>query len=81
MWLILSHHRLPSMDKDGWVNVEKKSFHSIFSSLNACWGYESEAEEAIMCRRSCFVFPEGLLVENAGSLAEGHKKMVRPIIK
>lgn len=24
MWLILSHHRLPSMDKDGWVNVEKK---------------------------------------------------------
>lgn len=67
MWLILSHHRLPSMDKNGWVNVEKKSFHSMFFSLNACWGYESEAEEAIMCRRSCFVFPEGLLVENAAA--------------
>lgn len=24
IWLILSHHRLPSMDKAGWVNVEKK---------------------------------------------------------
>lgn len=39
----------------------------MFFSLNACWGYESEAEEAIMCRRSCFVFPEGLLVENAAA--------------
>lgn len=74
MWLILSHHRLPSMDKDGWVNVEKKSFHSIFSSLNASWGYESEAEETIMCRRSCFVFPEGLLVENAAAWRKAIKK-------
>lgn len=74
MWLMLSHHRLPSMDKDGWVNVEKKSFHSIFSSLNASWGYESEAEETIMCRRSCFVFPEGLLVENAAAWRKAIKK-------
>ena len=33
MWLILSHHRLPSMDKDGWVNVEKKKVSTVCSSV------------------------------------------------
>lgn len=74
IWLILSHHRLPSMDKDGWVNVEKKSFHSMFFSLDASWGYESEAEETIMCCRSCFVFPKGLLLENAAAWRKAIKK-------
>ena len=49
-WLILSHHRLPVLDKDsakGYGNDEAKMFSQLLSELDVDWGYRKPGDAAV----------------------------------
>jgi CRISPR-associated endonuclease/helicase Cas3 len=76
-WLIVSHHRLPDLKKQGSETLSKyhpdsyklESFTSIdelLSRVSKEWGYENRYEEKEYQQRlkACFYFPKGFLSES-----------------
>ncbi len=69
MWLIVSHHRLPSEStvkkelRSGWNGVEANSMDDVFEYITQSWGYENRYEEDEYQKhlKKCFIFPKGLL--------------------
>jgi len=69
MWLIVSHHRLPSEStikkeiKSSFLDVEAVSMDEVFEYITQAWGYENRYDEEEYQKRlkKCFVFPKGLL--------------------
>ncbi|NEW61475.1 type I-F CRISPR-associated helicase Cas3 [Sulfurovum sp. bin170] len=69
MWLIVSHHRLPSdsVKKDKirqeWNGVESNSIDDALEYITQSWGYENRYDEEEYQKRlkQCFEFPHGLL--------------------
>jgi len=69
MWLIVSHHRLPSEStikkeiKSSFLDVEANSMDEVFEYITQSWGYENRYDEEEYQERlkKCFLFPKGLL--------------------
>jgi len=69
MWLIVSHHRLPSEStykdelRKEWNGEEAKSLDEVFEHITQSWGYENRYDEEEYQKRlkKCFIFPKGLL--------------------
>jgi CRISPR-associated endonuclease/helicase Cas3 len=69
MWLIVSHHRLPSEStikeelKSKWNGVDAKSLDEVLEYITQSWGYENRYDEDEYQKRlkKCFMFPNGLL--------------------
>jgi CRISPR-associated endonuclease/helicase Cas3 len=69
MWLIVSHHRLPSEFTDKkllrkeWNGVEAYSIDDVLEYITQSWGYENLYDEETHQQRlkQCFEFPNGLL--------------------
>ena len=67
MWLIVSHHRLPSestrKDEISFFEIEANSMDEVFEYITQSWGYENRYEEEEYQKRlkKCFLFPKGLL--------------------
>ncbi len=69
LWLIVSHHRLPSeftsKSKIGneWKGVESFSLKGVLGYIKQSWGYENRRDEEEYQKRveQCFSFPCGLL--------------------
>ncbi|CAA6799427.1 MAG: CRISPR-associated helicase Cas3, Yersinia-type [uncultured Sulfurovum sp.] len=69
MWLIVSHHRLPSDStrkdelRGEWNGVEAHSLDDVLEYITQSWGYENRYEEEEYQKRleQCFEFPNGLL--------------------
>lgn len=62
-WLILSHHRLPVLEKNGRVgysDTEKSSFETVVANLTADWGYKRPMVE----RAGKLLFSKGLLADS-----------------
>lgn len=67
-WLILSHHRLPDLEKEErnrYVDRERKTIADVLGSINGTWGYENTDPEAMARQQECFTFSHGLLWEDA----------------
>ncbi|MDD2448476.1 MAG: type I-F CRISPR-associated helicase Cas3f [Sulfurimonas sp.] len=70
MWLIVSHHKLPSVATakknivdDGWNGVASFSIEDTLQYIKKSWGYENKRDEKEYQKRleQCFIFPHGLL--------------------
>ena len=69
MWLIVSHHRLPSEStmksklRKEWSGVESDTIDDTLEYITQSWGYENRNEEKEYQERlkKCFKFPKGLL--------------------
>ncbi|WP_196590018.1 type I-F CRISPR-associated helicase Cas3f [Pectinatus frisingensis] len=64
IWLILSHHKLPVLygnARDGYANVEKKTFSALFTSITNEWGYKNITSED---EQTCYIFKNGLLQDS-----------------
>lgn len=69
IWLIVSHHRLPSEFTDKkllrkeWNGVEAYSIDDVLEYITQSWGYENLYDEETHQQRlkQCFEFPNGLL--------------------
>ena len=77
VWLILSHHRLPALDKDERIQYKgkaRKSIRSILQSIHGNWGYENRKPEEPSAVNQCFTFSHGLLWEDAPIWKKNVKK-------
>jgi CRISPR-associated endonuclease/helicase Cas3 len=67
-WLILTHHRMPSVTNKekvkSWSELERKTIASMLKSIKADWGYERLDEDNQKRLSECFVFPQGLLSQS-----------------
>lgn len=69
MWLIVSHHRLPTAFTDKkrlreeWNGVEAHSIDEALEYITQSWGYENRSDEEAYQERlkECFEFPDKLL--------------------
>jgi CRISPR-associated endonuclease/helicase Cas3 len=69
MWLIVSHHRLPSEStmkselRKEWLGVEADNIDDTLEYITQSWGYENRYDEKEYQERlkKCFKFPKGLL--------------------
>lgn len=60
-WLILCHHRMPTLEKDdcaGFVKAEGSSFQEVLSLIEPEWGYKKTEEVKIP------LFSKGLLLDS-----------------
>jgi CRISPR-associated endonuclease/helicase Cas3 len=75
VWLILSHHRVPNIEKNKYENTSKETFWEMLHSIDASWGYENthiEKEDAKW--DLCFTFHRGILFGNAAVWLKNIKK-------
>ena len=69
LWLIVSHHRLPSFStkadeiETDWAGEEAKTIRDALQYVTKAWGYENRYDEKEYQRRikGCFTFQKGLL--------------------
>lgn len=64
-WLILTHHRLPSLSLDDskeWRGEACESLYQSMKRIKCDWGYENKSSEINLA--DCFTFPQGLLNES-----------------
>jgi CRISPR-associated endonuclease/helicase Cas3 len=69
MWLIVSHHRLPTEStkknefRKKWNGVEANSIDDVSEYILQSWGYENRYDEEEYQERlkQCFEFPNGLI--------------------
>lgn len=64
VWLILSHHRLPDLDREErnrYDGRQRMIVEDILQTVNSTWGYENTKSEAMSRRKECFTFSSGLL--------------------
>lgn len=70
-WLIVSHHRLPSLSLEkanGWKDEPAKDINATLKRITKQWGYENNFDEDSYKNRiaGCFEFPQGLLSQSKG---------------
>ena len=68
-WLIVSHHRLPSLDektRKDYAYTKKDSVASLFKSIKSNWGYQNKHDEVEYKQRLklCLEFEQGLLSQS-----------------
>lgn len=68
-WLIVTHHRLPLLDKDAagkYLKDKAESIDAMLARITKKWGYENNYDEKEYRRRlkQCFKFPKGLMSES-----------------
>ncbi|WGO83051.1 type I-F CRISPR-associated helicase Cas3f [Arsenophonus apicola] len=89
-WLIVSHHRLPSLRVDKEINNLKDhtsdTIAQLLQRLKQNWGYENRQDEKEYQQRvsQCFEFPQGLLSQSSAwltalSSAANHLKQQLPL--
>jgi CRISPR-associated endonuclease/helicase Cas3 len=67
-WLIVSHHRLPALDKNHAPKGSScKSLDGLLSMIEKNWGYENTNVEGLT---TCLEFPSGLLTESGKWLSQ-----------
>lgn len=77
-WLIVSHHRLPSLYdenlRNGYASVTRSTFAAALQQLDESWGYKNDQDGSFAQRVSqCFSFQFGLL-KKSDILAKQLKK-------
>ncbi|MGD9823361.1 type I-F CRISPR-associated helicase Cas3f [Desulfobacter sp.] len=91
-WLILSHHRMPFLDKkeieNGWKNEAAENINQVFKHIDKRWGYSNKI--AANTLGDCLHFPKGLISNSklwlkplkrwSGKLL-GHQELVEQIMK
>ena len=83
-WLILSHHRLPSIRdaaiRKGYTGVVRDSFSSAIRELDEAWGYKNNADDSFEERlKGCFSFSGGLL-KDSNLLAKKLQKWTKRLL-
>lgn len=69
-WLIVSHHRLPSIQNDkelkSYTDEPAKNLTDLFDFIEADWGYQNKQDETEYKQRLklCFEFEQGLLSQS-----------------
>lgn len=69
-WLILTHHRLPSIkehnDRLNFSQTACVSIEELFNRISSAWGYQNKNTQPDYPQRlaECFVFPHGLLSQS-----------------
>jgi len=76
-WLIVSHHRLPSIGKTNKKPAE--DFSSVFKRIRQDWGYENSYDADTFKKNlpRCFDYPKGLPSDSLSWLKECKKQAVR----
>ncbi|MCF7859723.1 MAG: type I-F CRISPR-associated helicase Cas3f [Candidatus Cloacimonetes bacterium] len=69
-WLILSHHRLPSLEYNSaknWRDEQAPDITEIFRIVDQTWGYENNFDTSEYQKRlkDCFIFTKGLLAQSS----------------
>lgn len=85
LWLIVSHHRLPSFSTDAekirseWRGEEALSIDDSLKYIKKSWGYENRYDEKEYQSRvkKCFRFPNGLLSSSTKWMKEVKKWSAR----
>lgn len=85
LWLIVSHHRLPSFSTDAekikneWQGEEALSIDDSLEYIKKNWGYENRYDEKEYQSRvkKCFRFPNGLLSNSITWIKEVKKWSAR----
>lgn len=81
LWLIVSHHRLPSYSvytdtiKNEWAGEEAKTLDDALQYITKAWGYENRFDEKEYQRliKGCFIFPKGLMSQSSRWMKEVKK--------
>jgi CRISPR-associated endonuclease/helicase Cas3 len=82
IWLILSHHRLPNVKKDGYDNLKRDTFSSMLKCINSLWGYENENLELTDRRwEQCFLFSKGILLDDTVVWQQKIKKWTTKLLE
>jgi CRISPR-associated endonuclease/helicase Cas3 len=79
-WLILTHHRLPYLDKQeskNWRNESCSSLNQSLKRIQSCWGYENFNSNLKI--EDCLHFPEGLVSQSIIWASELKKEAVKAI--
>lgn len=87
-WLVVSHHRLPFLEKPEHESVSERdqksykkrdSIQRILQSIMPTWGYQNKPDEIDYKKREaeCFEFPDGLLSHSAQWLKQLKKWSIR----
>lgn len=68
-WLILSHHRLPSLfdqnERNGYEGKERNDFCAALANIDDHWGYKNGTADEFVARvDQCFEFKHGLLKDS-----------------
>jgi CRISPR-associated endonuclease/helicase Cas3 len=69
-WLIVTHHRMPSLrdktKRDLYQDAKRDSINAMLKSINAEWGYQNISQDKNYQQRlkNCFNFPQGLLSQS-----------------
>ncbi len=75
-WLIMTHHRLPSIysedDRKCWSDNGKPNLTSMLKSLSMAWGYQNPENDKKRLD-ACFEFPEGLMSQSGAWLKQLQK--------
>ncbi|NVK75919.1 MAG: type I-F CRISPR-associated helicase Cas3 [Oceanospirillaceae bacterium] len=84
-WLIVSHHRLPSLSKEQasvYKAEQATSINTMLQRITQEWGYENRYDEAEYQKRlkDCFRFPNGLL-SNSSQWLKNIKRWSRHLIE
>lgn len=84
-WLIVSHHRLPSLSKDqsrDYKGEKAESMNAMLQRISQQWGYENRQDEAEYQKRlkGCFSFPNGLL-SNSSQWLKNIKRWSKHLIE
>ncbi|MEB0139127.1 MULTISPECIES: type I-F CRISPR-associated helicase Cas3f [unclassified Undibacterium] len=64
-WLIVSHHRLPTLpreESDAWRGEACESINQAIKRIKRVWGYENQHSEIQVA--DCLIFPQGLLTDS-----------------
>ncbi|MGD9970150.1 MAG: type I-F CRISPR-associated helicase Cas3f [Sulfuricurvum sp.] len=85
LWLMVSHHRLPSFSTVGneilkeWEGEEANTIDEVLKYITQSWGYENRFDEKEYQRRfkHCFAFPKGLLSQSQPWIKEVKKWATR----
>lgn len=57
-WLIVTHHRLPFIDRADYGYEKRTTISEMLKSITSEWGYKNNSDQKL---EDCFKFPEGLL--------------------
>lgn len=82
MWLILTHHRLPSLSKDDskeWRGEVCESLYQSLKRIKSDWGYENKFSEINL--EDCLSFPQGLLSESGLWLKQIQKWAMKAVVE
>jgi CRISPR-associated endonuclease/helicase Cas3 len=76
-WLIVSHHRLPTIEKTASKPAE--DFSSVFRRIRQDWSYENSYDSDVFKKNlpRCFEYPKGLPSDSPSWLKECKKQATR----